>query len=57
MDIKKEAEKKKKQLDKLQESFHKKIAAIQADGEKAISEFNKQFDINPFLMVNVVLKF
>ena len=57
LDIKKEAEKKKKQLDKLQESFHKKIAAIQADGENAIAEFNKQFDINPFLMVNVMLKF
>lgn len=28
-----------------------------ADGEREIAEFNKQFDINPILLVNIVLKF
>lgn len=57
VDIKKEAEKKRKMLEQLQKSYHHKISIIHADGEKSIAEFNRQFDIKPILMVNVVLKF
>ena len=27
------------------------------EGDKEIAEFNKQFDINPVLVINIVLKF
>lgn len=57
VDIKKEAEKKQKALEQLQRTFHQKVSKIQLDGEKSVAEFNKQFDIKPMLMVNVVLKF
>lgn len=57
VDIKKEAEKKQKVLEQLQRTFHQKVSKIQLDGEKSIEDFNKQFDINPMMMVNVVLKF
>lgn len=57
VDIKKEAEKKQKALEQLQRTFHQKVSKIQLDGEKTIEDFNKQFDINPMMMVNVVLKF
>ena len=57
LDIKKKAEEKKKQLLKLQESFHQKVSQIHADGEAAILEFNKQFEIHPFLVPKVVLKY
>lgn len=57
VDIKKEAEKKQKALEQLQRTFHQKVSKIQLDGEESVAEFNKQFDIKPMLMVNVVLKF
>lgn len=57
LDIKKKAEEKKKQLLKLQESFHQKVSQIHGDGEATISEFNKQFEIHPFLVPKVVLKY
>ena len=57
VDIRKKAEEKKKQLLRLQESFHKKISAIQEEATREIMEFNQQFEIQPFLLVNIVLKF
>ena len=57
LDIKKKAEEKKKQLLKLQESFHQKVSQIHGYGEANISEFNKQFEIHPFLVTKVVLKY
>ena len=57
LDIKKKAEEKKKQLLKLQESFHQKVSQIHTDGETTIAEFNKQFEIRPFLVPKVVLKY
>lgn len=57
IDIRKKISEKAKALEKLQESFHKKGSDFKADGEREIEEFNKQFDINPILLVNIVLKF
>lgn len=57
VDIRKKADAKRAQLQKLQESFHKRVSAIQAEAEKEIVEFNRQYDINPILLVNIVLKF
>ena len=44
-------------LEKLQESFHEKGSGFKAEGEREIEEFEKQFDITPILLVNIVLKF
>lgn len=57
LDIRKKAEEKKKQLLKLQESFHQKVSQIHEDGEETILEFNRQFEIHPFLIPKVVLKY
>ena len=48
---------KSKALEKLQESFHEKGTSFKTEGEWEIAEFDKQFDINPILLVNIVLKF
>lgn len=57
VDIRKKADEKKEQLQKFQESFHKKVTAIQEEAQKEIDEFNKQFEIKPLLLINIVLKF
>ena len=57
MDIRKKISEKTKALEKLEKSFHTKVDEFKAEGEREITEFNKQFDINPFLLVNIVLKF
>lgn len=57
IDIRKKISEKAKELEKFQESFHKKGSDFKAEGEQEIAEFNKQFDINPVLLVNIVLKF
>ena len=57
VDIRKKVDEKKKQLQKVQTSFHQKVSSIQEEAEREIAEFNQQFDIQPTLLVNVVLKF
>lgn len=57
VDIRKKIDGKLKQLQNFQESFHKKVSEIQSEAEKEVMEFNKQFEINPILLVNIVLKF
>lgn len=57
IDIRKKITEKSKALEKLQESFHEKGTGFKTEGEREIEEFNKQFDINPVLLVNIVLKF
>ncbi len=57
MDIRKKITEKEKALIKFQESFHKKGIDYKNEGEREIAEFNKQFEINPILLVNIVLKF
>ena len=57
IDIRKKITEKSKALEKLQESFHEKETSFKTEGEREIAEFDKQFDINPILLVNIVLKF
>lgn len=57
IDIRKKITEKSKALEKLQESFHEKGTGFKTEGEREIAEFDKQFDINPILLVNIVLKF
>ena len=56
-DAQRKADEKKKQLFKLQESFHTKVSQIPIAGEEEIAKFNKQYDIMPILVINVVLKY
>ena len=57
VDLRKEADKKKKQLEKLEQDFHAKATAIQAEAAQDIAEFNADMKISPILIVNTVLKF
>lgn len=57
IDIRKKITEKTKALEKFQASFHEKGDAFKAEGQREIVEFNKKFDINPILLVNIVLKF
>ena len=57
IDIRKKITEKSKALERLQESFHEKGTGFKTEGEREIAEFEKQFDINPILLVNIVLKF
>lgn len=57
VDIRKEIDSKKDRLLKLQGSYHNETTKIQEEAEKKILEFDKQFDINPILLINVVIKF
>lgn len=57
IDIRKKITEKSKALKKLQESFHEKEIDFKTEGEREIAEFENQFDINPILLVNIVLKF
>lgn len=56
-DTRKKAAEKKKKLDILEKSLEKKMAGIKAEAKSDIATFNRQFDINPILSVNIVLKF
>jgi len=57
VDIRKDIDAKKDKLLKLQGSYHNETTKIQEEAEKKILEFNKQFEINPILLINVVIKF
>ena len=56
-DIRKKAADKKKQLDRLEGSLEKRVAAIKKEADEEIDRFNKQMEINPILLINIVLKF
>lgn len=57
IDIRKKIKYKTNDLEKFQASFHTKGTKIKEDGEREIAEFEKQFEITPILLVNIVLKF
>lgn len=57
LDIRKKADEKRRHLQRLQESFHQKVSAIQAEAEAEIAAFNKELEIAPILWISVVLKF
>lgn len=56
-DIRKKAGEKKKALEKLQKNLPKDIDKLRSDAEKIIIDFNKQFEINPVLLINIILRF
>lgn len=57
VDIRKEAEKKKKSLEKLEQSFHARATVIQEEAARDIAAFNAGMKISPILVINTVLKF
>ena len=57
IDIRKKIDEKAVALEKYQESFHERGTVFKAEGEREIEDFEKQFDINPVILVNIVLKF
>ena len=57
VDIRKKIGEKRTQLQKFQESFHKRVSDIRSEAEKEIAAFNAQYEINPILLVNIILKF
>ena len=56
-DIRKKIAEKKKVADKFQKTIPKKKKQLEEEAQKSIETFEKQFDINPLLQINVVLKF
>lgn len=46
-----------KQLQRAQNGLQKRVNKIKEDAEADIAAFDRQFDINPILLVNIVLKF
>ena len=57
VDIRKKADEKRKHLQTFQESFHTRTTDIQNEAQREIEEFNKKLEIQPILLVNVILKF
>ena len=57
VDIRKKADEKLKKAQDMQAKFHQHEAEIHAEAEKSIAEFDKQFDINPILLIKVVVKY
>ena len=57
LDIKKELEAKKKQLEKFQSEYHAKRTKIQEDAAAEIAAFEKQFEVEPVLWIRIILKF
>lgn len=56
-DIYKKVVEKKKRLDRFQKDLPKTISEIKAEAKKEIDDFNAGLDIDPLIVVNVVLKF
>lgn len=56
-DIRKKIAEKKRQADKVEKSLPKKKATLEKEARREVDEFEKQFEINPILLVNIVLKF
>ena len=56
-DIRKKAAEAKKKMDKLQQEIPIREKEIRDEAQKEIDSFNKTQEINPFLLINIVLKF
>ncbi len=57
VDIRKKADEKRKKAEEMQSKFHEYETKIANEAEKSLAEFDKQFDINPILLIKIVLKF
>ena len=56
-DIRKKAAEAKKKMDKLQNDLPKRRKEIQDEAQAEIDRFNQSQEINPLLLINIVLKF
>ena len=56
-DIRKKAAEAKKKMDKLQHDLPKRRKEIQDEAQAEIDRFNQSQEINPLLLINIVLKF
>lgn len=56
-DIRKKIAEKKRKADKFEEDIPKKLEDLMEEGKQSVEEFNHSFDINPILLINIVLKF
>lgn len=56
-DIRKKAAEAKKKMDKLQHDLPKRRKEIQDEAQAEINRFNQSQEINPLLLINIVLKF
>ena len=56
-DIRKKTAEAKKRMDKLQREFPKRQNEIENEAKNEIDSFNRSQEINPILLVNIVLKF
>ena len=56
-DIFKKVVEKKKLLDRFQNGLSKKVSGIKAEAKKEIDDFNASLEIEPLLLINVVMKF
>lgn len=56
-DIRKKTAEAKKRMDKLQREFPKRQNEIEDEAKNEIDSFNRSQEINPILLVNIVLKF
>ena len=57
VDIRKKADEKRRNLQTFQNSFHARTTEIQNEAKRDIESFNKKLEIQPILLVNVILKF
>ena len=56
-DIRKKAAEAKKKMDRLQNELPKRAKEIQDEAQEEIDRFNQSQEINPILLINIVLKF
>ena len=56
-DIRKKAAEAKKKMDRLQRDLPKRTKEIQDEAQEEIDRFNQTQEINPILLINIVLKF
>lgn len=54
---KKKAEEREKERDNIIIKYHEAIQEIEDEASKLKEDFKKQFDINPYLIVRLILKF
>lgn len=57
IDLMKQAEIKRTNLKNYQEQFHKMVSEIHAEGDREIVEFDKKLEIDPVLLIKIVMRF
>ncbi len=57
LDWRRQLEKKRDEIKKFQESFHERVSKLNEEADLQVTDFNKTLEIQPFLVIKVVLKF